>query len=52
MVDVYWFGYIETLIQPIKLAGCEQSISHISWVFPFNLGLQMVWFLVKSDVIQ
>ena len=39
MVNVYWFGYIETLMQPIKLAGCEQSISLVSSVFPFNFGI-------------
>ena len=52
MVNFYWFGDIDTSMQPIKRVGCEQSISLVSSVFPFSLGLQMVWLLVKSDVIQ
>ena len=39
MVNVYWFGDIDTSVQPIKPAGCEQSISLVSSVFPFNFGI-------------
>jgi hypothetical protein len=52
MVNVYWFVNTETLMQPTKQAGCAQSISRISWHFLSILGLQMVWLLAKSDVIQ